>query len=136
MSLYSQPITTKLGTAEYLTFAAISKLVAALTTYPYQVNYIERYYDVNRSFQVVRARLQDQQNKYSGSLDCISKILKLEGVKGFYKGLSPNLLRVVPATMITFVVYENISFYLLKRTEEQQKVVGIVNLEEGKAGKS
>ena len=136
MSLYSQPITTKLGTAEYLTFAAISKLVAALTTYPYQVNYIERYYDVNRSFQVVRARLQDQQNKYSGSLDCISKILKLEGVKGFYKGLSPNQLRVVPATMITFVVYENISFYLLKRTEEQQKVVGIVNLEEGKAGKS
>ena len=136
MSLYSQPITTKLGTAEYLTFAAISKLVAALTTYPYQVNYIERYYDVNRSFQVVRARLQDQQNKYSGSLDCISKILKQEGVKGFYKGLSPNLLRVVPATMITFVVYENISFYLLKRTEEQQKVVGIVNLEEGKAGKS
>lgn len=110
--------------------------MAALTTYPYQVNYIERYYDVNRSFQVVRARLQDQQNKYSGSLDCISKILKLEGVKGFYKGLSPNLLRVVPATMITFVVYENISFYLLKRTEEQQKVVGIVNLEEGKAGKS
>ena len=81
--------------------------MAALTTYPYQVNYIERYYDVNRSFQVVRARLQDQQNKYSGSLDCISKILKLEGVKGFYKGLSPNLLRVVPATMITFVVYES-----------------------------
>merc|ERR1719251_503547 len=103
---YNQDITTKLGTIEYLSFAAISKLVAALTTYPYQV---------------VRARLQDQQNKYAGSLDCISKILKLEGLKGFYKGLSPNLLRVVPATMITFVVYENISFYLLKRTEEQQK---------------
>merc|ERR1712037_515419 len=70
-NFYHQPITTKLGTAEYLTFAAISKLVAALTTYPYQV---------------VRARLQDQQNKYAGSLDCISKILKLEGLKGFYKG--------------------------------------------------
>ena len=86
--------------------------------------------------QVVRARLQDQQNKYSGSLDCISKILRLEGFKGFYKGLSPNLLRVVPATMITFVVYENISFHLLKRTEEREKVVGIVNLEEGKNEKS
>ena len=86
--------------------------------------------------QVVRARLQDQEKKYAGSLDCISKILRLEGVKGFYKGLSPNLLRVVPATMITFVVYENISFYLLKRTEELEKVVGIVNLEEGKKGES
>merc|ERR1712157_383722 len=101
------------GTAEYLTFAAISKLVAALTTYPYQV---------------VRARLQDQQNKYSGSLDCISKILKLEGGIGFYKGLTPNLLRVVPATMITFVVYENLSHYLLLQREESQKVVGIVSL--------
>ena len=57
-------------------------------------------------------------------------------MKGFYKGLSPNLLRVVPATMITFVVYENVSFYLLKRTEEREKVVGIVNLEEGKKRKS
>ena len=57
-------------------------------------------------------------------------------MKGFYKGLSPNLLRVVPATMITFVVYENVSFYLLKRTEEREKVVGIVNLEDGKKGKS
>jgi solute carrier family 25 folate transporter 32 len=33
----------------------------------------------------------------------------------FYKGLAPNLLRVVPATMITFLVYENVSHYMLKR---------------------
>jgi len=112
---HNQAITTKLGTAEYLSFAAISKLVAALTTYPYQV---------------VRARLQDQEQRYSGSLHCVRRTWRLEGPAGFYKGLSPNLLRVVPATMITFVVYENISHMLLNRSQE--KVVGIVNLEEGK----
>jgi len=120
---YNQAITTKLGTAEYLTFAAISKLVAALTTYPYQV---------------IRARLQDHQKDYTGSLDCIHKTFSREGLGGFYKGLSPNLLRVVPATMITFVVYENISHFLInrKRKGEEEPVVGIVSLPEGKEEKS
>ena len=79
---------------------------------------------------MVRARLQDQERRYSGSLDCIKKIYLLEGLRGFYKGLSPNLLRVVPATMLTFVVYENISHGLLHRHQEE-KVVGIVSLSEG-----
>lgn len=40
---------------------------------------------------------------------------RYEGWKGFYKGLSANLIRVTPATVITFVVYENVSRYLLNR---------------------
>lgn len=39
--------------------------------------------------------------------------LKYESWRGFYKGLGPNLLRVTPATMVTFVTYENVSRYLL-----------------------
>ena len=38
---------------------------------------------------------------------------RYEGFKGFYKGIVPNLLRVIPATAITFVVYENVSRALL-----------------------
>jgi len=53
---YNQPITTKLGNTEYLCLAALSKFVAAFTTYPYQV---------------VRARLQDLGNKYAGTADCV-----------------------------------------------------------------
>jgi len=109
---HNQDITTKLGTIEYLSFAALSKFLAAFITYPYQV---------------VRTRLQNTESRYSGSIDCVKKIYNLEGGIGFYKGLTPNLIRVVPATMITFVVYENLSHFLLKR-EESKKVVGIVNL--------
>lgn len=95
---YNFPISTKLGTAEYLTFAAVSKLIAAGFTYPYQV---------------VRARLQNHHNSYKGSIDCIQQTLRYEGWRGFYKGLGTNLLRVVPATMITFLSYENIAYFML-----------------------
>lgn len=92
------PIDTKLGSVEYLTFAAFSKLVAAALTYPYQV---------------IRARLQDQHHDYKGSWDCVCRTWRYEGVLGFYKGLSANLIRVTPATMLTFLVYENVSHFLL-----------------------
>lgn len=41
-----------------------------------------------------------------------------EGVTGFYKGLKPSLVRVVPATMITFLTYEHVSHYMLQRKQE------------------
>ncbi|CAO1315416.1 unnamed protein product [Diamesa hyperborea] len=94
------PIDTKLSTTEYLSFAAISKLIAAAATYPYQV---------------IRTRLQDQNNTYKGTWDCIKKTWRFEGWIGFYKGLRPNLTRVIPATMITFVTYEHLSHYLLDK---------------------
>ncbi|XP_050293122.1 mitochondrial folate transporter/carrier [Anthonomus grandis grandis] len=96
---YGLPISKKLGTLEYLTFSASSKLIAVLATYPYQV---------------VRARLQNQHYCYDNATDCVLKISKYEGWKGFYKGLKANLIRVIPATMITFVVYENVSHFLLR----------------------
>lgn len=35
-----------------------------------------------------------------------------EGWRGFYKGLSVNLTKVTPATVITLVVYEHVFHYL------------------------
>ncbi|XP_043284563.1 mitochondrial folate transporter/carrier [Venturia canescens] len=92
------PIDTKMGTSEYIVFAAISKLIAAASTYPYQV---------------VRARLQDHHHDYRGTWHCIQLTWRGEGAIGFYKGLSVNLSRVVPATVITFVTYEHVSHALL-----------------------
>lgn len=96
---YRDDALKQLGTLEYLVFAALSKLFASTATYPYQV---------------IRARLQDQHNRYTGVLDCVSRTWKFEGYRGFYKGLVPNILRVTPSTAITFVVYENVSKWLVK----------------------
>lgn len=101
---YDMPITSKLGVVEYLVFAAVSKFVAVSITYPYQV---------------VRARLQNQFYSYKGNVDCVKKTWQNEGWRGFYKGLGTNLLRVVPATMLTFVVYENTSYYLISASQKQ-----------------
>ena len=57
---------------------------------------------------------------------------RYEGWRGFYKGLSANLTRVTPATVITFVVYENVSHYLRERKMDQERALPIFikNIEE------
>ncbi|XP_055853656.1 mitochondrial folate transporter/carrier [Episyrphus balteatus] len=100
------PIDTKLATSEYLAFAAVSKLIAAAATYPYQV---------------IRARLQDHHHNYKGTWDCVKITWRFEGCRGFYKGLGPSLTRVIPATMITFLVYEKVSRFMLDQRKVREK---------------
>ncbi|KAF2164842.1 hypothetical protein M409DRAFT_24747 [Zasmidium cellare ATCC 36951] len=61
---------------------------------------------------LLRTRLQSQgtashPRTYTGIMDVTRQTLKGEGVRGLFKGLTPNLLKVVPAVSITYVVYEN-----------------------------
>lgn len=44
-----------------------------------------------------------------------------EGVMGFYKGLKPNLIRVIPACGLTFVLYEEVSYHLLERRKRREQ---------------
>ncbi|CAK9304877.1 unnamed protein product [Gordionus sp. m RMFG-2023] len=91
------PKEKKLNNHEYLTMAALSKIFAVNLTYP---------------FQVIKFRLQDRNKDYGGFRDAVVKIMKHEGILGFYKGWIPQILRVTPATCITFLVYENLIQYL------------------------
>ncbi|KAG4444432.1 hypothetical protein IFR05_000023 [Cadophora sp. M221] len=61
---------------------------------------------------LLRTRLQAQGTvlhppTYTGIIDVAQKTVKNEGFKGLFKGITPNLLKVVPAVSITYVVYEN-----------------------------
>ncbi|KAJ8651831.1 hypothetical protein O0I10_012595 [Lichtheimia ornata] len=95
----------KLNNTEYLVMAASSKVLATVTTYPYQV---------------LRSRLQDRSTRdtYMGVMDCIRKISAAEGYIGFYKGLAPNIIRVLPGTCITFLVYENLNQFFKRHATE------------------
>ena len=99
----------KPSTWSTIIFSATSKTVAIGVTYPYQL---------------VRARLQtyDAASTYRSLRDVVVKIWRREGVTGFYKGLAPSLLRVLPTTCVTFVTYENCRFYLgpVFRNEEDR----------------
>lgn len=87
-----------LNSVDYATLGAGSKLSAILLTYPYQV---------------IRARLQqrpgsDGTPKYSDSWHVVKETARYEGVRGFYRGITSNLLKNLPAASLTFVVYENV----------------------------
>lgn len=79
------------STGEYLTFAAVSKLIAAAATYPYQV---------------VRARLQDHHHHYTGAWHCVTDTWRYEHLRGFYKGLAPYLLHVTPNICLVMLIWE------------------------------
>ncbi|GAB1600581.1 mitochondrial folate transporter/carrier-like isoform X1 [Argonauta hians] len=104
---HEKPVHFRLSSLEYIAFAAISKMIAAAATYPYQV---------------VRSRLQDQHASYVSCRDVIEKTWRCEGIGGFYKGLGPNLLRVTPACCITFLVYETMMGKFAERREQQEKI--------------
>jgi solute carrier family 25 (mitochondrial phosphate transporter), member 23/24/25/41 len=54
----------------------------------------------------MQAQPANSEDPYRGMTDCFRITLRREGVSGFYKGLVPNLLKVVPAASITYLVYE------------------------------
>ncbi|KAB8069791.1 mitochondrial carrier [Aspergillus leporis] len=88
-----------LGNLDLFFISSLSKIFAGCVTYPYQV---------------LRSRLQtyDAHLVYRGVRDVIMQMWAKEGVAGFYKGLGPNLFRVLPSTWATFLVYENTRSYL------------------------
>ncbi|CDW98483.1 hypothetical protein [Sporisorium scitamineum] len=84
----------KLSNIEYIVMSGVSKVAAILLTYPYQV---------------VRSRIQNHATShiYPNISTCIRLTYTQEGLRAFYKGLVPNLVRILPGTCVTFVVYEN-----------------------------
>ncbi|UXI14898.1 SH3 domain-binding protein 5 [Sarcoptes scabiei] len=63
----------------------------------------------NTPIDVLKTRMQSiEADRYDGNLDCIKKIYQNEGFKGFYKGLTPRLVKVSLEVAIAFTVYKTI----------------------------
>jgi hypothetical protein len=52
--------------------------------------------------------------RYSGVLDVLRTTLAREGPAGLYRGLAPSVLRVMPQSAITFLVYESVMRHLAR----------------------
>ena len=66
---------------------------------------------------LLRTRLQSQGTAihpptYTGIVDVTVKTIKGEGYRGLFKGITPNLLKVIPAVSITYVVYDNVKRWI------------------------
>ena len=89
------------STLDTLVTSTAGKVIAASTTYPYQV---------------VRARMQTYNagKDYNGLRDVVRQILLNEGIQGFYKGMGPGLVRVLPGVWVTFLVAEKLKLAMSK----------------------
>jgi len=53
--------------------------------------------------------------RYQGAVNCLGTILKIEGVRGLFKGLSPALLKSAASSSVHFWLYEHICYLLALR---------------------
>lgn len=97
----------KLSNTTYTFMSMSSKITAIGVTYPYQV---------------VRSRIQDDalSARFPDIPTTIRRTWWQEGFRGFYRGLGANLVRVLPGTCVTFVVYENLA-WLLRSTAAKRE---------------
>ncbi|KAG1747304.1 mitochondrial carrier domain-containing protein [Suillus lakei] len=93
------PEDDKLSNTSYTLMSGASKLWALALTYPYQV---------------IRSRIQNNATAhlYPDIPTAIKRAWQGEGVRGFYRGMGANLVRVLPGTCVTFVAYENLAWLL------------------------
>jgi len=99
----------KLGNAATLVISGSAKIVAGIVTYPYQV---------------LRSRIQtyDSEERFGRGITGVAgKVWREEGWRGFYRGLGTNVVRVLPATWVTFLVYENTRYYLPYWEKREEK---------------
>ena len=61
-------------------------------------------------FDVVKSKMQSDgfgaSQKYKSMRDCFAKVWAQEGVRGFWKGIGPTLLRAMPVSAGTFATVE------------------------------
>lgn len=116
--------TAKLSNIDYLLISGASKVSAGTLTYPHQVVRARMQTYTSSSLTspapllahpIERTASQTStptSNPHNTLLTTLRSIYAQDGLRGFYRGLGPSLLRVVPSTCVTFLVYENVKWAL------------------------
>ena len=94
---------------------AISGAVAQTCTYPLDV--------LRRRFQI--NTMSGMGYQYKSIWHAISTIFAQEGVRGLYKGITPNLLKVAPSMASSWLSFEMTRDFLvtLKPTDEEEELM-------------
>ncbi|EJD52615.1 mitochondrial carrier [Auricularia subglabra TFB-10046 SS5] len=83
---------------------ALAGSISQTLTYPFDV--------LRRKMQVRGLNALGYQ--YDGAIDAMRSIFQKEGIRGLYRGLWPNLLKVAPSIATSFYTYELVKTWLLE----------------------
>ncbi|KAJ6593873.1 mitochondrial carrier [Mycena capillaripes] len=95
----------KTSVARKLSCGALAGSISQTLTYPFDV--------LRRKMQVTGMKSSGLGIKYTGAIDALQGIVRTEGIRGLYRGLWPNLLKVAPSIATSFAVYELVKDYLV-----------------------
>lgn len=90
------------GNLKSLVCGSGAGMISKTITYPFDL--FKKRLQVG-GFEAARAHF-GQVRRYRGLLDCMVQIAKEEGFRGFFKGLSPSLVKAALSTGFTFFWYE------------------------------
>ena len=88
----------KLDSTDLLLASTASKVCAILGTYPYQVV---------RSCVQQRQVIGTDSVAYSSAGGAAQHIWRIEGIRGFYRGIWAHMLRSTPQATVTLMIYEH-----------------------------
>lgn len=91
----------KTSVVRKLSCGALAGSISQTLTYPFDV--------IRRKMQVTGMA---SATKYNGAVDAFVTIARTEGLRGLYRGLWPNLLKVAPSIATSFFVYELVKEFL------------------------
>jgi len=114
-----------LPTTSILLCSALSKMTASIATYPHEV--IRTRLQIQRHFRpgIVESphthtipEAKPVGTPYRGIIHAATRIVREEGWRGLYKGLSINLFRTVPNSAVTMLTYELLMRHLSSSNRE------------------
>ncbi|XP_038980065.1 peroxisomal nicotinamide adenine dinucleotide carrier isoform X1 [Phoenix dactylifera] len=85
---------------EIFLLGAVAKLGATVVTYPLLV--------VKSRLQMKQGHDDDKRHQYKGTFDAITKMIRYEGLSGFYKGMNTKVVQSVFAAAVLFMVKEEL----------------------------
>lgn len=86
--------------------------------------------------ELVKIRLQSQRSSigYHGPMDCIKKIYRKDGARGFYRGFGTTVLREIPSYGVYFASYHVLSDMLLPQDARRDVPSASILVAGGMAG--
>ncbi|KAF8135563.1 mitochondrial carrier domain-containing protein [Boletus edulis] len=93
------------STVRKLMCGALAGSISQTLTFPFDV--------LRRKMQVVGMSAGGMGYQYSGALDALRAIIHTEGLRGLYRGIWPNLLKVAPSIATSFFTYELVKDFLV-----------------------